>query len=325
MMLPSPPNGYLDSHTAASELRQFVDAGDFDMPVKLPKDSNPKRVGLFVAFLIESEQLIDRQLARIGQLMRFFDLRDNAEGLIAVLNQEVKDVDDWERSATAVGILGDMGTVEQSEQALHYFQYLSSHPAMQLKRLIDLYFHLPANADSGPITAYIEQRMDELKPKIDQSDDAMIEYYALEDLKDDRLPAVLKAKQNKHDVLALDESKKRRQQALRYYLQHETSPFVDLPGWGSMLLQRECNETEVSEMAQSCGEGLDIIKARAVKLAPLSEDDQEDESGYVTRCVHALEFYRGNLSEPQRQYATTRMNSQQVDTLQWEPPAATPA
>lgn len=319
-MLPIPPNGYLKTETAARDLRNFVDAGDFDMPVKLPKRAHPEQVGMFVEYVLKTESLINRQLARIGELMRFFDLRDKTGGLANILNKEIRDTDDWERAATAVTILGDMGSEIQAPTILHYYQHLGSHPTMQLKRLIDLFFHLPPQADPKLITGHIEHRMDQLNPKIEQSDEALIESYTLQDLKEDRLPSVIKAKQFKHEVLGLEERKKKNQQALRCYLRHETNPYVDLAAWGLMMLQRDCNENDVTEMARFCRESFDIIKERGEKLAPLSEDDQEDESAYVTRCVHALEFYGGCLSDSQQPYAQTRINDQQVDPLQWDTP-----
>jgi hypothetical protein len=321
-MLPIPPNGYLKKETAAQDLRNFVDAGDFDMPAKLPKRANPEQTSLFAAYALRSDVLIDRQVTRIGQLMRFFDLRNEADGLLHVLNRKVIEADDWERAATAVAVLGDMGTTEQTAAALHYYKYLSNHPAMQLKRMIDIFFHLPPEADASPIDEYIDHRMKELSPKIDQSDDALIEYYELQDLKEDRLPSVLKAKQYKHDVHKIDERKKKNQQALRCYLRHETNPYVDLAEWGLMMLQRDCNENDVIEMAHFCAESFDIIQDRGQKMAPLSDDDKEDESAYVTRCIHAIEFYGGSMSESQQQYAQSRLNDQQVDPLQWETPVA---
>ncbi len=319
-MLPKPPDDYQDKNEAKALLDRFVNGGRYERLTGLPKRADPAVVDEFLQKVLDSSEIKDGQLARAGELMRFYDLRAGAKQIAARLDRKEKDLPLFERSMSAVAILGDLGDDALQDQAAQYYQYLSSHRFADqfYGRLIDLFFHLPAAADPKSISEPIEARVKSLEPRIESDQDAAVAYYALKDLLDDRLPTVLKAKQRKHAIVKTPDTPRRRLDLARWYLGLERNAFVDLRAWAMMTLQRECNAGKPEELAERFSHSLDMIMSEASRRH-LAGGDVDDLKIYVTSCARAVEFYGGTLSEKQAAYAKEHMKKDQSDILYWEP------
>jgi hypothetical protein len=319
-MLPEPPDGYQDELRARDLLNRFVNGGQYEGLVALPKRVEPSVVDDFVRVTLDRQELRERQVARCGELMRFYDLRGRAGQVPRLLDRGEKDAALFQRSMAAVAILGDLGDDALQAQAADYYRHLAGHrlAAEFRPRLVDLFFHLPEPADPKWISEPFEARAKALEPKIDADEDAAVEYYALRDLLDDRLQRVLKARQRKHEILKLADPKRRRVELIRCYVRLEKNAYVDLRTWAMMILQRECNATKPEELAERFGHALDLIRSEATRRR-LTGGDLDDLKAYVTSCARGVEFYRGTLTEEQADYAGQHHKKEQNDLLYWEP------
>jgi hypothetical protein len=319
-MLPKPSDGYQDETQAKALLDRFVNGGKYEGLTGLPKRVAPPLVDEFLSKLLDSHEITDRQLSRSGELMRFYDLRDRAKQVSARLDRKEKDLPLFERSMSAVGILGDLGDDPLQDQAAQYYRYLIAHRlADQCRaRLVDLFFHLPAAADPKWISEPLDARVKSLEPKIESDQDTAVVYYALKDLLDDRLPTVVKAKQRKHLILKTTDAARRRLDLARWYLGLERNAYVDLRDWAMMMLQRECNAGKPEELAERFSHVLDLIMSEA-SHRQLAGGDVDDLKIYVTSCARAVQFYQGTLTEKQTAYAEKHKKKDQPDILYWEP------
>ncbi|MEM1436601.1 MAG: hypothetical protein AAGG11_21300 [Pseudomonadota bacterium] len=319
-MLPVPPDGFLEQRPAQQALLAFVLSGDFDMPVALPKRANPEDAADFVGRMLDGEELDYQEISRLGIVMRFFDLRQHSGAVAAQALRTIEERDDWERAASALMIYCDLMYPQIAAPRLVEFYFeLAAHPECLLTRLIDLSFHLPDNVDPTVTTQLLERRMQALEPAVErEEDDALVEYYRLEDLRDDRLVSVLKARSGKTEIAGTTELRRQRQLLTLRYLQLERNPYLDLPAWAALMLQRDSNETSPEQLATSMSENLDIVIARAKKQEPLSEDDQKDAGKYLTRCARAVQFYGGTLTDEQGDYVDRCYNEEQTDLLHWD-------
>ena len=319
-MLPVPPQGYLGKSEAMREMLAFVNAGDFDMPVPLPKRVYPQHAAEFVVKMLESDALIDREINRIGAIMRFFDLREHTGGMERQLQRKVEDRNDWECAVSALTIYCDLTSPQLAEpRMVALYQSLAAHSSRVLPRLVDLTFHLPDNIDSKIPREVLLEGMRRLEPAVKrEEDDALIEFYALEDLRDDRLTSVIQARAGKTEIFNTADPRKQRQLIALRYLELVRNPYLDLPAWAAMMLQRDCNQTEAGALAAAMSENLDTLIARARKQEPLSEDDLKDAGKYLTRCARSVTFYEGLLTDAQNEYLERCYNSGQVDLLHWD-------
>jgi hypothetical protein len=319
-MLPKPPDDYQDESQAKALLDRFVNGGTYEGLTRLPKRAAPPLVDEFLGKTLDSSEIKDRQLSRCGELMRFYDLRAGAKQIAGRLDRKEKDLPLFERSMSALAILGDLGDDALQDQAAQYYQYLSSHRVADqcYGRLVDLFFHLPAAADPKSISEPIEARVKSLEPKIESDQDSAVVYYALKDLLDDRLPTVVKAKQRKHAILKTPDTPRRRLDLARWYLGLERNAYVDLRTWAMMMLQRECNAGKPEELAERFSHSLDLIMSEASRRH-VSGGDVDDLKSYVTSCARAVEFYGGALNEKQAAYAEEHKKKDQSDILYWEP------
>ena len=320
-MLPKPPDGYQDRSAAESLLQRFISSGDYDMPVALPKRVDPAQAGQFVEDVFNADELTDRIISRCGELMRFYDLRGQAKPLPKYLKRDEQELEDFARSVTIVALLADLGDKPLQKEAVEYFQYLVKHKQASdaYPRLIDLFFHLPEDADPKWASDPIEKQMQDAKSKMDDDEDAEVRFYTLEDLLNDRLPTVLKARQVKYKILGLEAAPRRRLELVQLYLEMERNAYVDLHTWSMMMLQRECNEAGPPDLAERFQHGFGLIMSRGTSRQQMSPDDREDLKKYVTRGARGVEFYGGTLDEKQTEFADENQNEQQTDVLYWEP------
>ncbi|BBO79667.1 hypothetical protein DSCO28_02330 [Desulfosarcina ovata subsp. sediminis] len=319
-MLPVPPQGYLGKSEAMREMFAFINAGDVDMPVPLPKRAYPRHAAEFVAKMLESDALVDREINQLGVIMRFFDLREQVSGLERHLLRKVTDRNDWECAVSALTIYCDLTSPQLAEPGMvNRYQLLAVDASRVLPRLVDLTFHLPDNIDTTIVRDVLLDGMKHFEPAVKrEEDDALVEFYALEDLRDDRLTSVIQAKAGKTEIFNTSDLRKQRQLITLLYLQLVRNPYLDLPTWAAMMLQRDCNQSEPEQLAEAMSENLDMIITRAKKQEPLSEDDLKDAGKYLTRCARTVTFYGGVLTDEQSAYLERCYNSGQVDLLHWE-------
>jgi len=305
---------------ATVALQRFVDAGDYDMPQALPKRVKRKHAEDIVGRALEQPDPTERRLSRCGQLMRFYDLRPCAKGLSGLVNRPVDDAEAFALAIVVVELLGDMDGDEGGSKAMAEYRRLVAHAlaGRHFGRLVDLFFHLPDGADPAWIKTPLERQMGELRPRMDQDDDAAVEYYALEDMLNDRLPTVLKAREARKATLAVPDAHRRRQQIGQFYLGLKRFAYVDMREWAMMMLQRDCNESAPEESARAFAEGLNMIMSRADARGALSPGDEADLKKYVTRCERGLQFYGGLPDGRQKVYVEEHSNPNQNDVLYWE-------
>ena len=320
-MLPEPPDGYQEKNYAQPLLDRFVNGGQYDGLTGLPKRANPTFVDEFVKTSLDKDEPNSEQVARCGELMRFYTLNERAGQLIKLLNKQERQVPQFERSLEAVKLLGDLGDEGQQKQAADYYGYLATHylAPNYYPRLVDLFFHLPEDADQQMIERPLKNRMTALQPKIASDQDAEVEYYELEDLMNDRLPTVLKAKTHKHELLKNKDAKKRRRDVGRCYLRFDRNAYVDLRAWAAMALQADCKATEPAQLAEAFQNGFELIMVSATRKGVLAPGDEKDLKKYVTSCARAVDFYHGQLKPEQTEYAEQHNNQEQNDVLYWEP------
>ncbi len=328
-MLPQPPDGFQDDAQADNLLNRFVFGKSFDSPTPLPKRVDPQKVNDFLSEVLESDDLAHPHLSRIGQLMRFYDIQSLTNQLPRFLDRNEGDkLALFDRSRTVVALLGDMGNEAEQAQASEYYRYLMTHilASDHFEHLIDLFFHLPEKAEPVWASDPIKREIKALEPKIQTDEDAEVHYYELQDILEDRLPTIQKAKKKKHDALNAKDANRQRQDYGHFYLELERTAYIDTPSWGVMMLQRECNASRPEELAEVFKHGLDLIMSRAKARRSLDAGDTDDLKTYVTRCARAIEFYGGTLSEDQAKYAEKYAHPEQNDVLYWEPEdAKTPA
>lgn len=321
-MLPKPPAGYLERYQAESTLAQFVFATFRDGPVALPKRADPAQVDEFLKKALDSDKLTDRQLNQSGALLRFFDLRHHVERLPKLLDRRERDDDQLERSMTAMALLGDLGPDAQQQQAADYYKTFVTRSAAEPRfaRLVDLFFHLPEKADPKWIGDALDAKQKTLEPDIATNTDAEVSFHTLKDLKENRLPLILEAKKRKHELLAVKDAGRRRQDVARCYLGLEVYAHVRMHLWAAMILQRECNAAAPSDLANVFSQLLDVFaSAGAIATADGAALDKDEQRACITTCNRALEFYLGKPTDKQAEFIKKWPPADQNDLLYWEP------
>lgn len=317
-MLPKPPEGYLSKDEADVRLEQFLSAGKYDAP-RLPKRAEPAHVDEFVRKVLDRKELRPRDMARVGELMRFFDLRGCCGNVLKWLDRREAKPEDLPKPMTAVAILGDMGTDDQQAQAAKYYQHLAAHrfAEQHFGPLLDLFFHLPPNANPKWIIEPIDEKLAALEPKIESDQDAAVAYYELKDFKQARWPAVEAAKKRRHELLKLADANRRRQELARCYLGFEGRPYADFERWGMMMLQRDCAATEPAQLVKVFLHEMNLLMSRGTR-PDLPAHEAEDLKKYTTRCARAIAFYLGMLDDKQAEFAAKHENRDQDDVLYWD-------
>ncbi|HWL95468.1 MAG TPA: hypothetical protein VNT79_18260, partial [Phycisphaerae bacterium] len=267
------------------------------------------------------DKLKNRHIVRIGELMRFFDLRSRSPEVQKLLSKQERELPQFYRSLTALTIVADMGDPPAQAAAAQYYQYLCAHRLAQgnYEGLVDTCFHLPASADAKSITDPIAARMKALQPKSATDDNAAVEYYKLEDLLNDRVPTVLAAKKRRHEILEHKSEQRRCQETIRLYLRAERNGYIDYRPWAVMILQRDCNATDPPALAKEFEHMFQLIMDQAARQAPLPPGDEEDLKKYVTSCARGVDFYRGKLDQSQTDFANKYTVKEQNDPLHWTP------
>ncbi len=317
-MLPKPPDGYFQESEAQQALQVFVFGDKYD-PVNLPKRADPRQADDFVKKVLDDKDLRVRPLTRCGMLMRFFDLRVRAEQVVKWIDRREIEQDQYPRLMTAVGIVGDLGEAPMQDRAAQLYQLMLTHRKAEkhFPNLIDCLFHLSA-ADPKWVSDALNQRARDLQARADADQDAAVAHNDVKDWLADRLPTVSDARKKREDVMKIAAADRRRSEFARYYLQLEVNGYIDMAAWGMMMLQRECNESSPPEIAGELSHVLDIMISRGTAMRSPTPKDQQDLKIYVTRCVHAIEFYQGKLSDKQAEFAAKHNNEKQTDVLQWE-------
>lgn len=321
-MLPKPPNGYLPKDRAETLIRQFVMGAEMDAPTLLPKRADPVQADHFLQKLLDDpDKLKNRHVARAGELMRFFDLRGRAPQVAKLLDKQERELPQFFRSLTAMAIVADMGDAPAQAEAVKYHQYLAAHRLAEgnYDGLVDTFFHLPTDAKPNIITDPINARMNVLKPKIDSDTDAASAYYKLEDMINDRLPTVQKAKARRHEIEDLKSDARRRQELIRFYLRAERNAYVDLRLWAVMMLQRDCSANTPPELAKEFEHMFQIVMDQTSRRGALTADDEADVKKYTTSCARGVLFYGGDLDEKESEFADKYKARNQNDELYWEP------
>jgi hypothetical protein len=323
-MLPKPPDGYLPKDEALSILDRFVNGDKYSSLTGLPKRAEPAHVDEFVRKTLEAKELKLRQIQRCGILMRFYDLRQRTVQLLKFLEPPPGPPPRIFPNAlitlVAIGIVGDMGDPAQQQKAADAYKVVLADPNLPnntYEQAVDTFFYLPQNADPKMVSGPIEDKVKALQPKAASDDDVAVQFYALEDLGSQRLQTVIKAKKRKHEIAAIPDVHKRRQEIGRCYLLLERYPYVDMQTWAWMMIQRDCNANDPPDIAAEFVQGFDLIRSQAAKRA-LAPGDEKDLNGFVTRCAHGVEFYLGKLNPDQMKYWREHNNPEQVDVLHWD-------
>jgi hypothetical protein len=318
-MLPTPPKGYYSESDAHTKLFAYVSAGKYDF-VLLPKRAEPPHADKLLEQTLDNKDLRVKALGLCGNVMRFYDLRGRAQQLVKWLDRgEARE--QFPRSVLATGLAGDFGDDKLQERAVKHYQFLLTQKGADkyFRELIDCLFHLPESADAKWVSDALDQKAQELQPRIKSNEDAAVAYNDLQDLKNDRLAAVLAGKKRKEDILKLKDPDRRRLEFARCYLGLEPNGYVDLESWGLMMLQRDCNENDPPALAATFLQGFDMIQSRGKSKEPLPAGDEHDLKIYVTRCKRAVEFYLGQLNDKQRPFAEKYQKDEQHDVLCWDP------
>lgn len=324
-MLPKPPQGYLERSQADSLLTSFVYGQTFDAPTPLPKRATPAQVDEFVKKALDDDKLTSRQVIQAGELMRFFDLRPRAAQLDKRLDRREREEDEFVRSLTCVGLLGDLGDDALQQRAAEYYKFLVSRKTAEayFERLVDLFFHLPEKADPKWIADVLDARCKALEPDIKTDVDARVAYHAAKDLKESRLARILEAKKRRHELLAVKDPGRRRQDLARCYLGLEVYAYVRIHQWAAMILQHECNVAAPPDLAAVFSQLLDVFMAAgSIATADGAALDKDEQRACVTTCDRALEFYLGKPTDKQAEFIKKWPAADQNDLLYWEPESA---
>jgi len=322
-MLPQPPNGYLDKASADHALLTFLKAKKFDMPTPLPKRVEPRQAGEFASKALEKDALTPPEAGRLSELVRFFNLRQTAPTLAQRLNRRESGEAEWQRALVFTTLLADVGDDTQARQAAEYLRYLAgTRTASEApEQIIGAYFALPAGADPKIVTDLLDAEQQKAQAAGAQDEDASRRAAEMQSLKSDRFARVERARKRKFEILALKDPARRRSQLARVYLELEVYPTTSMQPWSLMMLQRECDEGTPAELAAVFGEILDLMRMPAGVVGPTGEKPTgEEEVGLLTRCVRAIEFYLGSLTEEQQKFVDSKKDfpREQDDVLWWE-------
>jgi hypothetical protein len=323
-MLPKPPDGYWPKDEALATLDRFVNGDKYSSLTGLPKRAEPAHVDEFVRKTLDAKELKLRQVQRCGVLMRFYDLRQRTVQLLKLLDPPPgpapRRFPTPVLTLVAVAIVCDMGDPAQQQKAVDAYKTVLSAPDLPnntYEQAVDTFFYLPQNADPKIVSTPLDDKVKALQPKAANDDDVAVQMYALEDLSSQRFQTVLKAKKRKHEIAAIPDPHKRRQELGRCYLLLERYPYVDMQTWAWMMIQRDCAAGDPADLAAEFVQGFDLIRSQAAKRQ-LAPGDEKDLNGFVTRCAHGVEFYLGKLSPDQMKYWREHNNEDQLDVLHWD-------
>ncbi len=327
-MLPKPPNGYLETDAAKTALHHYVRGGKFDLPTPLPKRANPSEVADFVDEALDAKELPPRHAGRLGQLIRFFDLRDTVTKLSKKINERDTSADAWLRILYLAAALADVGDAAHGAEAAGIVQRLSgrSYAAEHLESLIDVYLTLPQRTDRKVVAGAIEAEQKKVEPKRATDPEADRRYLELESLKTDRLVRVERARKRKFEILDIKDDRRRCEEVARVYLELQVFPTTSMKVWSVSRLQRECNSASPDVLAGVFSRLLDHLSSPAGLAGPTGGKlTDEDVPGVMTRCAHAIEFYLGKLTDAQLEFIEKKGGLRtQEDELWWEVEAPAP-
>jgi hypothetical protein len=214
------------------------------------------------------------------------------------------------------------GNPTQREAAKQYYLFLVSRSDTLelLEALVGVYEALDGAGDIKPLREKLETRRKALEPHRDAEDQRKHEYKAAERLVEHALPRAEQSNAAKAKILALKSRKSRIDELVRIYLGLTPGYPEYMPGWSARRLRREVwGEHPPDQVVRSSDptRRAELVESFRRALEAIDKDkkiEQPEKDLYKISCIHAIEFFGGELSAEEQVLLDTKGGTH-VDVL----------
>lgn len=310
----------MNTDTGILQLESYILQPDAFHGDAIPKRLKPDVVGRFVMDRVGRDTRI-KSLLRVEKVVTFYDLHEVCGHLSSLLpaNPTPTDV---AKSAVISRTIAAVCTPAEVPKLAGYSHLLiaNAQTSSDIVELLELQDRLGPGTDSRALEARIAQLRAASAAQADSNYQARQEAYSLDEMRSLRLDRVRRANDTKAQLLAITERKKRIGEEIKIYLTLEYGYLEYLTPWSAIRLRRETWGNSPADQlvrAEDTGrrtEMASMFRTVESNLGRLPDVDPENIPSLRVRCLRAVEYFGGALTNEERGWITQNAG-RQVDVL----------
>ena len=266
-------------------------------------------VSQFVRF--EISDLPPQYFWRVRILADLYHLTELLNYFQQMLDRREQKPVDLDKSIANTIILNEIGDEGQKEQAVQYYEYLTSHQFanQKFRELIKCLASLGEIAKPNSLRSRMDSEIKALASREASDPEADIERREVEDIVGNEFFFIEESNNSRTRILGIADVRQRLQALIEAYLQLSEDgggEFFDL--WVQQQLRR-ISEAEGDKLV------IDAFRATAKDASKLARGDK---NYCLVRCYNAIEYFRGELNEDEKAFMKKKGDIQ-VDPLRFMP------
>ena len=310
----------MNTDTGIQKLESYILQPDAFHGDAIPKRLKPDVVGRFIIERVGRDTRI-KSLLRVEKVVTFYDLQEVCGHLSSLLPPNPTPIDVAKASVIGRTIAAVCSPSEVPKLAGYsHLLIANAQSSSDIVELLELQDRLGPGTDSRPLEARIGQLRAASAAQADSNYQARLEASSLDEMRSLRLDRMRRANDTKAQLLAITERKKRIGEEIKIYLTLEYGYLEYLTPWSAIRLRREtwgnspADQLVRAEDAGRRTEMASMFRTVESNLGRLPDIDPENIPSLRVRCLRAVEYFGGALTNEERSWIAQHAG-RQVDVL----------
>ncbi len=262
-----------------------------DEELLVPTRANPDVVKEFLQEQV-TDALAWEPLLRCADLARFYVQTDAVSLFEKLLNKSAATQEDLLKLVECIRLIGDLGSDDQRENAVGYFEYVLDHEVALavMDHVLPCLFHLSGQPGRKNVDAHLQKQIGKTEAR-QRKGPGSADPAELQAQRSLALPILFDAAVERVRILEEPEDLARATALARAYVGLTNPGGVDWPAWAAFAI--------MAEIQQSSDEN--AVAGLEAALSALSDKEDEEYKRLArARATRAIAFFGGRLADDRR-------------------------